>query len=215
VRNLLILKGDDPSAGDQPDAKPVFDLDSIGLLETAVGIRDRGELPNGRKVTGAAEFLVGVADMPVDPPLGWSPVGLLKKITAGAQFAQTQFCMDVEIARKYVGRLHELGITERLSLLIGVGAIASARSARWMQKHLFGTIVPDALIERMEAASDPRAEGQRICVELIQQLCEIPGLAGVHIMAPLNEGAIPLIVAACRNLGGRRPVPRPLDVLMG
>src|SRR5215218_2301421 len=105
LRNLLVLRGDDPSAGDQPDAKPVFDLDSGALIATAVGIRDRGELPSGRKVTGKANFFVGAADMPIDPPKDWQPKSLKGKITAGAQFAQTQFCMDIEVVKRYVARL--------------------------------------------------------------------------------------------------------------
>ena len=105
IRNLLVLRGDDPTAGDQPDAKPVFDLDSGALIETAVGIRERGELPSGRKVTGKADFFIGAADMPIDPPKDWQPKSLKGKIAAGAQFAQTQFCMDIEIVRRYVARL--------------------------------------------------------------------------------------------------------------
>jgi methylenetetrahydrofolate reductase (NADPH) len=204
VKNLLIMKGDNPSAGDQPDAKAVFDLDTIQLVETAVAIRDRGELPYGRRVGGTAEFFIGVADMPIDPPLDWSPVGLLKKIAAGAQFAQTQFCMDLGIVRRYVERLRDLGVTEKLYLLIGIGPLSSAHSARWIRNHLYGAIIPDSLIARMEAADVPKAEGQRICVELLQQFAEIPGVAGAHIMAPLDEGVVPAIVSACGSIGGRR-----------
>src|SRR5215813_11558372 len=98
VRNLLILTGDDPRAGDQPDAKPVFDLDSRTLIATAAAMRDRNELPSGRKITGDADFFIGVADSPLDPPADWRPVSLQNKFAAGAQFAQTQFCMDAGIA---------------------------------------------------------------------------------------------------------------------
>src|SRR5436190_17549629 len=114
LRNILVLRGDDPSAGDQPDAKPVFDLDSGALIQTAVGIRDRGELPFGRKVTGRADFYVGAADMPIDPPKDWQPKSLRGKITAGAQFAQTQFCMDIGVVRRYVARLAEYRLTDRI-----------------------------------------------------------------------------------------------------
>ena len=103
IRNLLVLRGDDPSAGDQPDAKPVFDLDSGALIATAVGIRERGELPSGRKVTGKADFFIGAADMPIDPPKDWQPKSLKAKIAAGAQFAQTQFCMDIDIVQALRG----------------------------------------------------------------------------------------------------------------
>src|SRR5262249_56189836 len=91
VRNLLMLRGDDTSAGDQPDAMPVFDLDPRSLLDTARRLRDKGELPTGRKVAGRIDFFLGSADNPIDPPLGWRPSGVQAKAAAGAQFAQTQF----------------------------------------------------------------------------------------------------------------------------
>ena len=94
IRNLLLLTGDDPKAGDQPDTKPVFDIDSKTLIETARRLRDDGTLPTGRKVGGKAAFFIGAADMPIDPPAGWQPNALLGKVKSGAQFAQTQFCMD-------------------------------------------------------------------------------------------------------------------------
>ena len=199
IRNILVLRGDDPKAGDQPEAKPVFDLDSTALLSTAAGIRDRGELPSGRKVEGRADFFLGAADMPVDPPPDWSPKGLLAKAAAGAEFAQTQFCMDIGVVRRYAARLAEQGITERVKILIGVAPIASARSAAWMRENLFGTIIPDAIVARMEGAADPKAEGRAICLELLQELSAVPGIAGAHIMAPLNDAAIPLVAEAFRK----------------
>jgi methylenetetrahydrofolate reductase (NADPH) len=102
IRNLLILTGDPPQAGDQPQAKPVFDLDSRHLIATAVAIRDRSEVLSGRKVAGHAGFFIGVADTPLDPPAEWTAVSLQSKIAAGAQFVQTQFWMDVGVARRYV-----------------------------------------------------------------------------------------------------------------
>src|SRR6185503_4544782 len=105
VRNILALRGDDPSAGDQPDAVPVFDLDPRQLLETARLLRDKGELPSGRKVAGRADFFIGAADNPVDPAPGWQPKGLAAKVAAGAQFSQTQFCMDAQVVRRYMARL--------------------------------------------------------------------------------------------------------------
>jgi methylenetetrahydrofolate reductase (NADPH) len=199
IRNLLVLTGDDPKAGDQPDTKPVFDLNSRALTATAVGMRDKGELPSGRKIEGTADFLVGAADAPIDPPPGWAPDALRAKVEAGAEFAQTQFCMDIGVVRRYIARLAEAGLTERLSILIGIAPLASARSARWMRENLFGTIIPDELVARMDAATDAKAEGRRICVELLQQLAEIPGVAGAHIMAPLNESSIPQVMADFRN----------------
>ena len=197
IRNLLILRGDDPSAGDQPDAKPVFDLDARQLLATARNLRDKGELPSGRKVTGRAEFLLGGADSPIDPPAGWEPKGLAAKIAAGAQFVQTQFCMDTDVVRRYLARLNEHNIKD-LSMIVGIAPLRSAKSALWMKEKLFGTIIPDVLVARMEAAADPLAEGRAICVETISALADIPGVAGVHIMAPNNDAAVPDVIREAR-----------------
>jgi methylenetetrahydrofolate reductase (NADPH) len=194
IRNVLLLTGDDPKAGDQPDTKPVFDIDSKTLIETARRLRDEGTLPSGRKVEGKCDFFIGAADMPIDPPPGWQPKGLLGKIESGAQFAQTQFCMDIGIVRRYVAALEAAGITRQLSLLIGVNPLRSAKSARWMKKHLYGTIIPDAFIARLEQAADPAREGLAICVDLIAELATIAGVAGVHIMAPGNDAAIPEVI---------------------
>ncbi len=163
-----MLRGDDPSAGDQPDAKPVFDLDPRQLLETARRLRDTGELPSGRKVTGRADFFLGSADNPIDPQPGWEPTGLAAKVEAGAQFVQTQFCMDAGVVRRYMARLAEHGIAGKLSLLIGIVPLRSAKSARWIKEKLFGAIIPDALVARMErgersGGGRPRASASTWC----------------------------------------------------
>jgi methylenetetrahydrofolate reductase (NADPH) len=198
IRNLLVLTGDDPKAGDQPETKPVFDLDARTLLETARRLREESTLPTGRKVAGKAAFFLGAADLPIDPPAGWRPAGLIAKAAAGAQFVQTQFCMDAAIVRRYVGALADTGLSRKLAILIGVNPLRSAKSARWMRHHLYGTIIPDALIARMKQAADPLREGVRICVELIEELAAIPGVAGVHVMAPGNDAAIPEVIKAAR-----------------
>jgi methylenetetrahydrofolate reductase (NADPH) len=192
IRNILVLAGDDPKAGDQPEAKPVFDLDSRGLLAMADLMRKEQRLPPGTEIRGGVNLVLGAADVPVDPPPGWDPKGLRAKAAAGADFVQTQFCMDVGVVRRYVARLLELGI--RLPILIGVAPIPSARSARWMREKLFGTLIPDAIVERLEKAPDAKREGRRICVEVLQQLADIPGVAGAHVMAPMNFAEIPTTI---------------------
>ena len=204
VHNLLCLTGDDPKAGDQPDTKAVFDVDSTTLTVTARDLRDKGELPSGRKVAGTAHFFLGAADAPIDPPPDWRPDKLAAKIAAGAEFAQTQFCMDTGIVRRYADRLAQHEATRDLFLLVGIAPLRSAKSARWMQKHLYGTIIPEAYIERLERAADPTAEGQRIAIELIEELAAIPGIAGVHIMAPANEAAVPGVIGEARKRLPRR-----------
>jgi methylenetetrahydrofolate reductase (NADPH) len=199
VRNVLVLRGDDPSAGDQPEAKPVFDLDPRQLLETARLLRDKGELPSGRKVAGKADFFLGAADNPVDPAPGWQPIGLAAKIAAGAQFAQTQFCMDTNVVRRYMARLVEHGIAGKLYVIVGIVPLRSAKSARWIKDKLFGAVIPDTVIARMEQASDPAAVGRRICLDMVDELAAIPQVAGCHIMAPGNDAAVPAIIAAARE----------------
>ena len=199
VHNILLMTGDDPKAGDQPETKAVFDIDSTMLTRTARELRDKHELPSGRKVGGAARFFLGAADAPIDPPPNWKPDKLAAKIAAGTQFAQTQFCMDAGIVRRYVTRLAEHEATRGFPLLIGIAPLRAAKSARWMKENLFGTIIPDAFIARLEQASDPAAEGQRIALELIEELATISGVAGVHIMAPANETAVPGVIAEARK----------------
>lgn len=202
VRAFLCLTGDDPKTGDQPDAKGVFDIGSADLIATIRSIGE-GQLPSGRAVGGATPLLPACADMPVDPAPDWQPKGLAAKIAAGARFAQTQFCMDPGVLRRYVARLHECGIPRDFPILVGIAPLASAKSARWIVANLFGSIIPQATIERLESASDPRAEGQAIALELIRDFAEIEGLAGVHIMAPLNEAAVPGLVEAARRALGK------------
>jgi methylenetetrahydrofolate reductase (NADPH) len=199
IRNLLLLRGDDPTQGDQKDAKPVFDLDSRALMEMARAIRDTGALPHGQKVAGSPRFFLGAADAPIDPPPDWQPTTLAAKVASGTQFVQTQFCMDIDVVRRYVARLAEAGVIDRIALLIGVNPLRSARSARWMRQHLFGTIIPDAMIARLEAASDPAAEGLKLCLELIEALAATPGVAGVHVMAPGNDAGVPAVLAEARK----------------
>jgi methylenetetrahydrofolate reductase (NADPH) len=199
VRNLLCLTGDDPKAGDQPDTKAVFDVDSATLTAMARDLRDKGELPSGRKVAGRGRFFLGAADLPIDPPAGWQPDKLAAKVAAGAEFAQTQFCMDAGVVRRYAARVAAHAATRGVSLLIGIAPLRSAKSARWMQDRLYGTIIPNGLIERLDQAADPAAEGERIAVELIEQLAAIPGVAGIHVMAPANEDAMPRVIAEARK----------------
>jgi methylenetetrahydrofolate reductase (NADPH) len=108
------------------------------------------------------------------------------------------------VVKRYAARLIELGIAPKLAVLIGVAPIPSARSARWMKEKLFGTIIPDAVVERLDKATDAKAEGIRICAELLQQFVDIPGIAGAHIMAPQSPSAIPTVMAASGVIGKPR-----------
>ena len=204
IQNVLVLTGDDPKQGDQPDTKAVFDLKSNDLIAQIVAMRDKHQLPSGREISEAPSVFVGAADMPIDPPAGWKPTSLQGKVAVGAQFAQTQFCMDIDIAKRYFHVLREEGITEKLKILLGVVPPASGKSARWIKENLYGAIIPDAMIERIEKAGDQRAEGRKACVEFIQQVMEVPGVAGVHIMAPMNAKSIPAVIEEAGILKKRK-----------
>ncbi|OGA00323.1 MAG: hypothetical protein A3H35_06695 [Betaproteobacteria bacterium RIFCSPLOWO2_02_FULL_62_17] len=204
IRNLLLLSGDSPKLGDQPDTKAAGDLDSKGLLAIAQRMRIEHRLPPGTEIKGNTALVLGAADVPIDPPPDWNPASLRAKIEAGADFVQTQFCMDMDIARRYAARLLDLGIAQRLPVLIGVCPIPSGKSARWMKEKLFGTIIPDAIIARLDAAADAREEGKKICVELLRELAAIPGIAGAHIMAPVNPSVVPEVIAGARVTALRR-----------
>jgi methylenetetrahydrofolate reductase (NADPH) len=193
IHNILVLAGDDPKLGDQPEAKAVFDLNSRDLMLLAARMRAEHKLPTGTEIKGRLDFVIGAADVPVDPPVDWNPKGLFAKAEAGADFVQTQFCMDAGVVRRYAARLLDLGF--RLPILIGIAPIPSARSVRWMREKLFGTLIPDATVARLEKAADPKREGSKICIELLQELAEIPGIAGAHVMAPQNFSEIPRVIA--------------------
>jgi methylenetetrahydrofolate reductase (NADPH) len=203
IENLLLLRGDNPGAGDQPDAKAVFDLDAVTLSAVARDIRDNQKTMSGQKVSGSARFFIGAADAPIDPPAGWKPDRLRAKIDAGAQFAQTQFCMDPAVARRYAQRLAENGL-EGFPLVVGLVPLRSARSARWIRDNLPGSIVPDAIVARMEGAGDPVREGRKICDELVEQLSGTPGVGGVHIMAPGNDTGLAEAVTSAAQIAHRR-----------
>jgi methylenetetrahydrofolate reductase (NADPH) len=192
IRNMLMLAGDDPKVGDQPEAKPVYDLDSKTLLAMAHHMRTEQKLPSGTEVKGGIKLVLGAADVPIDPPPGWEPKSLRAKVQAGADFVQTQFCMDVGVVRRYAARLREAGIN--IPILVGVAPIPSARSARWMREKLFGTLIPDTIVKRLEKAADPKREGRRICIEVMRELADTPGVAGAHVMAPMNFAEIPAAI---------------------
>jgi methylenetetrahydrofolate reductase (NADPH) len=205
VANVLCLTGDGVQAGDHPQAKPVFDLDSISLLETARRLRDAGQFESGRALTSRPRMFLGAAENPFAPPYDWRPLRLAKKIDAGAQFIQTQYCFDVPMLRGFMARLDDLGLLDAIFILIGVGPLPSARTAEWLRRHVAGVHIPDAVVARLAGAANPRAEGRKLCVELIQELREIRGVNGVHMMAYRQEEAVAEVIESSGVLGGRVP----------
>lgn len=184
VSNILVLSGDSVDAGDETDAKGVFDFDSRSLLAALRTMTSEGKTLSGSELSSAPHFFPGAVDSPHDPSADWEPAALQAKLAAGARFIQTQYCFDMEVLGRYMQRLADHGLTEKLFFLVGLGPLRSAKGAAWMRDKLHGTVMPEGIIRRMRAARDPRAEGIRVCAELIQQAREINGIAGVHLMAP-------------------------------
>jgi methylenetetrahydrofolate reductase (NADPH) len=175
---------------------------SQDIIVMARRMSDEGKLPSGREFTSRPDFNVGAADVPFDPPADWKPDRLREKIDAGIGFVQTQFCFDPSLAKRYFDRLDAFGLLDRTSIIVGIGPIISARSARWMNGNLFGVTVPDPVVKRLEDAADEAAEGLALCVELIDAYKNMPGVAGVHVMAPA-QGAQRIADAVATALPGR------------
>ena len=205
VTSVLCLTGDGVEAGDHPDAKPVFDFDCMSLLQTVTTMRDRQELLSGRKLTKPPRVFIGAAANPFAPPLDYRPLRLKKKVEAGAQFVQTQYCFDINRLENYMQQVCDLGLNERCFVLVGVGPLASARTAAWMRENVPGVHIPDSIIKRLLGADNQKEEGTKICIEMIQRIKEIDGVHGVHVMAYRQEESVPEIINASGVLGGRSP----------
>ena len=205
VRNVLCLTGDGVGVGDQPGARPVFDFDSISLVRTIRTMRDNGVFLSGRKISRPPRMFIGAAENPCIEPREWRPERLAKKIEAGADFIQTNYIFDVPVFQEFMARVRDLGLHERAYILAGVGPLASAKAARWMRSNVPGIHIPEAVIRRMEGAAKPAEEGKRLCIELIQQIREIAGVAGIHVMAYRREHQVSEIILESGVLQGRRP----------
>ena len=196
VRNVLCLTGDGVQTGDQPGAKPVFDLDSISLLRTARTLRDDGHFLSGRKLEVQPRFFLGGASNPFVPPYDYRPHRLAKKVEAGADFIQTQYCFDLPRLEEFMHAVVQMGLNDLVYILVGVGPLRSAKAAEWMRKNVPGVIIPDHIVERLKGVETGRQkeEGKKICVEIIQQVREIDGVSGVHLMAYRQEELVAEII---------------------
>jgi methylenetetrahydrofolate reductase (NADPH) len=196
VKNVLCLTGDDVTAGDQPQAKRVFDFDSIQLLRTAKIMRDEGVFLSGRTLSTAPRLFLGAAENPFAPPFDWRPLRLAKKVQAGANFIQTQYCFDLPRLQQFMQHVRDLGLHEQVFILVGVGPLRSEKAAEYMRTRVPGVWIPDAIVERL-AKTPPKQkaeEGKRICIEIIEQVRQIEGVHGVHLMAYRQEETVAEIV---------------------
>lgn len=205
VANVLCLTGDGVQSGDHPEAKPVFDMDSISALGMVRQMRDESAFLSGRTLSTPPRLFLGAAANPFAPPLDFRPQRLAKKVAAGAQFVQTQYCFDVDRLKTYMARVRDLGLLEKVFILPGVGPLASAKSAEWIRQNVAGVHIPDAVIQRLAGAKDQKQEGVDLCVELMQEIKEIEGVSGIHLMAYRQEHRIGEIVTKSNVLGTRVP----------
>ena len=195
IPNILCLYGDEVKGGDQPEAKEVRDLDTINLLKTANDIKVNKTYPSGRKIANAPDFFIGGADTPFKIKDDFDGTNLLKKINVGVEFFQTQYAFDELILSKYIKKLNHLGITNKAHFIVGLGIIKSAKSARWMNANLFGINIPNDIINRIEKSKNEKAEGTKICIELIQKYKSIEGVSGIHLMGYKQEEDIASVIS--------------------
>ena len=205
VSNILCLTGDGVQSGDHPQAKPVFDMDCMTSLQMISGMRDKGEFLSGRKISSRPQVFLGAAANPFAPPLDYRPLRLAKKVAAGAQFIQTQYCFDIDRLKAYMSEIRDMGLDKKVFILAGVGPLASAKSAEWIRNNVAGVHIPDNIIKRLAGANDQRQEGVNICIDMVNQVKEIDGVSGVHIMAYRQEERIAEIVEKTKVLGDRKP----------
>ncbi len=201
VRNILCLTGDDVSQGDHPYAKPVFDLDSISLLRITEAMRDRGTFASGRKLDVAPNLFLGATANPFVPPFRDRIGNLERKIDAGAQFIQTQFCFDVPMLADFMAEVRARGLHKRCTIIVGAGTLSSAKSLHRMAQHVPGVHIPESVLARVAGANDQKAEAKAVLVETIRAVSDIAGVAGVHLMGYRNDD---ILAEAIEQSGIRR-----------
>ena len=207
VRNLVLMSGDDVTAGDHPEARRIYDIDSMQLIEVAAAMRDRGTYLSGRKLEQAPSFFIGAVENPFAPPLEFRPLRLQKKVRAGADFIQTQLVFDVALFASFMAAVGDLDLIGKVFIIPSIGIPRSARGANFMREKVPGLHVPESLVSRLEKTPPARQaeEGVKIAVELVNAVREIRGVSGVHIMAYRQEESVAEIVDKSGILRGRSP----------
>ncbi len=196
IQNVLCLTGDHQARGDHPQAKKVFDLDSIQWIMAVKEIRDQGCLMNGKKISGSPKFFIGAVANPFVESLELHIIRLQKKIAAGTDFIQTQPVLDMEHFKKWLSQATERGLTDQCAIIAGIIPLKSAKIARHLQNNVPGIMVPDTIIDRLDAMPEDRQqeEGINIALEIIEGLKQTKGVRGIHIMAIGCEEKLPEII---------------------
>ncbi|MGE5257858.1 MAG: methylenetetrahydrofolate reductase [Hyphomicrobiales bacterium] len=195
IRNLLCLSGDHCQFGDHPNAKGVFDIDSMQLISMVKKMRDEGKFQSGSELDGAPKMFIGAAENPFADPFEWRVHRLAKKIEAGVDFIQTQCIYNMPKFREFIRQANEMGLTQKAYILAGITPMKGLGMARYMKSKVPGMDVPDEIIKRLQGvAKDKQAEeGIKIALEQIAELKEMKGVAGVHLMAIEWEHRVPEI----------------------
>ena len=193
ARNVLCLTGDPPTTGDHPETKGVYDLGVTQLIGLAAGLRRDGRLLSGAQVEVPPRFFIGVADVPLAPDYRFDR--LEQKADAGADFVQTQIVFDVDAFGSWADGARSRGIFERMFVLAGVAVPRGPKTARYINQHLPGVVVPSRVIELLEEAGpDAEAEGIRLTVGVVAKLKAIQGIAGIHVMGLGKMGPVRRVV---------------------
>lgn len=198
-RNVLLLTGDDVSAGDHPETRAIFDIDSMHLLRIARTMRDEGTYLSGRAIKDPPSFFIGAAENPFAPPHDVRAPRLAMKVDAGAEFAQLQLCFNVDRLRTFMAHAASLGILERCHVLVAIYVARSARGVRYLRDIVPGIDVPDAVMDRFDELADApkerqREEGIAFALETIAAVREIPGIGGVHLISIHGQAEIRQVV---------------------
>ncbi|MBN2104072.1 methylenetetrahydrofolate reductase [bacterium] len=193
IRNVLCLTGDHQKFGNHPESRGVFDLDSIQLIATVAGMNE-GRFLSGDEIKTKPEFCIGAAANPFADPFEMRLIRLYKKITAGAHFIQTQAVFDLDLFARWMDRVQELKLSEKTAVLAGVMPVKSVNALLHMQKEVPGVRISPEYISRMKNASDPKEEGIKIAVEIIQAIRSIKGIRGIHLMPVMWESVTPVII---------------------
>ncbi len=206
VRNMLCLSGDHQRFGNHPEAKNVYDIDSIQLIALVKKMRDEGKFLNGEDIDVPPKLFIGAASNPFADPFEFRVYRLKLKIEAGADFIQTQCIYNMKKFREFMKRAVDMGLHERCHILAGITPLKSVGMARYMASAVPGMDVPDELIKRLKGAGKGKVaeEGIKIAIEQIQEMKEIEGVAGVHLMAIEWEHRVPEIV----KMAGLYPRPK-------
>lgn len=194
IPNVVCMTGDHPCNGNHPGAKPAYDLDSVTWIQTASRMVNEGKFQCGEEIKKPPKVFIGAVENPFAPPYEYRVPRLVKKIKAGARFIQTQCVFDLGYFRRFMEEAVARGMDQKTRILVGITPLKSPKMARHMQQNVPGLQVPEALCVRMEQAADPKEEGIAIAIELINQVREIPGVGGIHLMPVLWEDVVPIIV---------------------